>query len=128
MAVLIIFSEAAPANGVDTAFYIFTVVSLPSGASDRKVVWVQVPSPAPKPVFTGFFFCLKILHPSAYEQQKGTVVSSPYPSHTKQSEDNILIYFYVIKGADQSLRPCFCPVFVRRTVNAHDTSIPYISL
>ena len=33
MAVLIIFSEAAPANGVDTAFYIFTVVSLPSGSA-----------------------------------------------------------------------------------------------
>ena len=30
MAILRFFSEAAPANGVDTAFYIFTVVSLPS--------------------------------------------------------------------------------------------------
>ena len=30
LAVLIIFSEAAPANGVDTPFYIFTVVSLSS--------------------------------------------------------------------------------------------------
>ena len=28
LAVLIIFSEAAPANGVDTAFYFYTVVSL----------------------------------------------------------------------------------------------------
>ena len=46
LAVLIIFSEAAPANGVDTAFYIFTVVSLPSGASVRKDVWVQVPPSA----------------------------------------------------------------------------------
>ena len=48
--------------------------ALASGASDRKVVWVQVPSPAPiylheidimpeKPVFTGFFrvFKAKIL-------------------------------------------------------------------
>lgn len=25
----------------------FPVVTLPSGASDRKVMWVQVPSPAP---------------------------------------------------------------------------------
>ena len=30
LAILIIFSEAAPANGVDTPFYIFTVVSLSS--------------------------------------------------------------------------------------------------
>ena len=32
MTVLLIFSETAPANGVDTAFNIFTVVSLPSGS------------------------------------------------------------------------------------------------
>ena len=50
LAVLIIFSEAAPANGVDTEFYIFTVVSLPSGASVRKDVWVQVPPSAPSSV------------------------------------------------------------------------------
>jgi len=57
LAVLIIFSEAAPANGVDTAFYIFTVVSLPSGASVRKDVWVQVPPSALKKlVFTSFSF------------------------------------------------------------------------
>ena len=30
--------------------------ALASGASDRKVVWVQVPSPAPKLAFAGFFF------------------------------------------------------------------------
>lgn len=28
-------------------YYLFTVVSLPSGAGPRKGVWVQVPSPAP---------------------------------------------------------------------------------
>ena len=44
LAILIIFSEAAPANGVDTALYIYTVVSLPSGASVRKDVWVQAPT------------------------------------------------------------------------------------
>ena len=29
-----------------------TVVALPSGASDRKIVWVQVPSPAPETPLT----------------------------------------------------------------------------
>ena len=32
--------------------------ALASGASDRKVVWVQVPSPAPKSSYLrAFFFC-----------------------------------------------------------------------
>ena len=58
LAVLIIFSEAAPANSVDTPFYIFTVVSLPSGASVRKDVWVQVPPSAPRKarIYELFFF------------------------------------------------------------------------
>ena len=46
LSVLSFFSEAVPANSVDTPFYIFTVVSLPSGASVRKDVWVQVPPSA----------------------------------------------------------------------------------
>ena len=32
---------------LSSADYKFTNVTSPSGASDRKVVWVQVPSPAP---------------------------------------------------------------------------------
>ncbi len=46
LSVLSFFSEAVSENGVDTEFYIFTVVSLPSGASVRKDVWVQVPPSA----------------------------------------------------------------------------------
>ena len=38
---------------------LFTGVTPPSGASDRKVMWVQVPSSAPRKArfYRAFFFC-----------------------------------------------------------------------
>jgi hypothetical protein len=67
LAVLIIFSEAALENSVDTAFYIFTVVSLPSGASVRKDVWVQVPPSALKKLdFSGFFLLSTCQQPMSH--------------------------------------------------------------
>ena len=103
---------------------IFTVVALPSGASDRKIVWVQVPSPAPhicrlhkqsakctritSPTLWGrliFTLCKPDGFQSAEEAPLGLLFySESLKSFRKQNRNSCRVFSFFVKKVHKKVR------------------------